>query len=123
MGLVIKFALRVSESKHDYNSLFFSLFYDERHLGTTKTSRSVVGFEVLTALAMKNAVFLVVTLFISETARRFGGTYRLYLQSGGVSRTINQQKQAAAYFSTLTMEAIWFSDTPCPLRTTGRHNP
>jgi hypothetical protein len=21
------------------------------------------------------------------------------------------------------MEAIWFSDTPCPLRTTGRHNP
>jgi hypothetical protein len=39
-----------------------------------------VGFEVVTAVTMKNAVFWDVATSRSCVNRRFGGTYRLHLQ-------------------------------------------
>jgi hypothetical protein len=54
--------------------------------GEQKTNRSlfsllyVVGFEVFTAVTMKNVVFWDVALCTSCVNRRFGGTYRLRLQ-------------------------------------------
>jgi hypothetical protein len=49
--------------------------------------------------------------YTSEKAKRFGGTYRLYLQTLRIIQARNQQKQAASeaslgYCSTLKMEVL-----------------
>jgi hypothetical protein len=50
---------------------------------------TVVGFEVFTAVIMKNAVFWDVTLCGSCKNRRFGGTYRLHQQGDKNRRASN----------------------------------
>jgi hypothetical protein len=48
-----------------------------------------VEFEVLTAVAKKNAVVWVVTVCSSETTRRFGGIYSLHLQIAKYAKFAN----------------------------------
>jgi hypothetical protein len=51
----------------------------------------LVGFEVLTAVVMKNTIFMDITPCSPlKVNRRFGGTYRLHLQGRRISRARNQ---------------------------------
>jgi hypothetical protein len=78
-------------------------------------------------------VFRVVTKCSSETAKRFGGTYRLLLQGGRISyknsKTGGKMSHLLllisrlAYSPTVKMEVICASETLCFLRTTRRYNP
>jgi hypothetical protein len=54
-----------------------------------------VRSEVLAAVAMKSTAFWDVTPCSSESAWRFGGTYRLHLQDRRVNQGGNQEKPAA----------------------------
>jgi hypothetical protein len=51
----------------------------------------IVGFEVLTAVAMYIATFWDIGPCSPYVSRRFGGIYRLHLQGGNVSRARNQR--------------------------------
>jgi hypothetical protein len=57
-----------------------------------------VGFEVFTAVTMKNAVFwVVVPCRCGRLNRRFGGSYRLHLQGRQKNpRAKNQREQVAS---------------------------
>jgi hypothetical protein len=61
-----------------------------------KKNPNFAEFEVLSPVIMKSTVFWSVTLCGSETARRFGGIYRLHIQGRRASQAKNQQKQAAS---------------------------
>jgi hypothetical protein len=56
---------------------------------------TLVGFEVLVVVTMKSTLYWVCNTMWFETARRFGGTYGLYLQGLIVNQARNQQKQVA----------------------------
>jgi hypothetical protein len=94
-----------------------------------KRNKNDVGFEVFTAVSMKNAVFWDMAPCKSCVSRRFGGTHRLHLQGRkvrergtGVSRC---QKSAAcfAYTLTLKMEATCSSETSVHTESIRRHIP
>jgi hypothetical protein len=55
-----------------------------------------VGFKILAVTNVKNTASWVVTTRSSETARRFGGTYHLYLRCQKVGKTKRQDNQAAS---------------------------
>jgi hypothetical protein len=59
------------------NCLHISVFFPRKPSGR---NHAEVRFEVFTAVTMKNAVFWDVAQCSSSVNRRFGGTYRLYLQ-------------------------------------------
>jgi hypothetical protein len=67
---------------------------------------------------MHSTAFWVVTTCNSETARRFGGIYRLQLQDRRVSQARNQQKTVA-----LKIVVMCSSDTSGSLPTTRPYNP
>jgi hypothetical protein len=76
------------------------LFVNQKsNVGLYSTSWNFVGFEVFTAVTMKNAVFWVVApCRACEMNRRFGGTHRLHLQGRkirerGTSWNFTQRKQ------------------------------
>jgi hypothetical protein len=71
---------------------------------------------------MKNAVFWDVGPCRSCLNRRFGGTYRLHLQSRKIRRAAHVGSSLAD-FSTLKMEAIHSSETSVQTRSTRRHIP
>jgi hypothetical protein len=59
---------------------------------------------------MKNAVSWLESPCSSETARRFGGTYRLHLQVRSVGQARNQQKQATSRASSAGLLRDLLSD-------------
>jgi hypothetical protein len=81
-----------------------------------------IGFEVLTAVAMKSIIFWDITPCSPlKVNRLLGGSYRLHLQGRRISRARNQRESCSspaftpvsflAYSSTLKMEAICSSET------------
>jgi hypothetical protein len=53
------------------------------------------GFEVLTAVVMKNSIFWNITLFSPlKVYRRFGGTYRLHLKGQRMSQARNKRESS-----------------------------
>jgi hypothetical protein len=59
----------------------------------SKTTKTYVGFEVLTAVVMKSTVFWDITPCNRlRVIRRFGGTYRLHHQGRRISRAENQRE-------------------------------
>jgi hypothetical protein len=74
-----------------------------------------LGFEVFTAVTMKNAVFRDVALCSSYVNRRSGGTYRLSLLPPAHAGS------SLAFFSTLKMEAMRSSETSVHTRSPLRH--
>jgi hypothetical protein len=62
----------------------------------------VAGFEVLTAMIMKSAIFWDITPCSPlKLNRRFGGKFRLHLQGRRISRVRNQR------------ESRWQAEPPC----------
>jgi hypothetical protein len=79
--------------------------------------KTIVRFEVLREVTMKNALYWDVASCRSCVNRRFRGTYRLSLQPPAHSGC------SLADFSTLQMEAIRSSETSVHTRFTRRHIP
>jgi hypothetical protein len=96
---------------------------------------SRVGFEVLTAVVMKNTIFWDITPCSPlKVNQHFGGTYSLQLQGRRISLARNQRGSGwqakpastlvscSAYSSTLKMEVICYSETSVDFqRTTQRY--
>jgi hypothetical protein len=82
---------------------------------------------------LKSTIFFDITPYSPlKVNRRFGGTYRLHLQSRRISRAKNQREircqaelaSCSAYSSTMKMEAIFSSETSGDFqRTTRRYIP
>jgi hypothetical protein len=74
-----------------------------------------VGFEVLTAVTMKNSIFWDITPHSPvKVDRRFGGTYCLRLQGRRVSEARNQHKDLfAVCFILVSCLAYSLLDTIC----------
>jgi hypothetical protein len=89
-----------------------------------------VGFEVLTAVVMKNTIFWDITPCSPLSVNRFGGIYRLHLPCRRIRRARLQSESSwkaelcftlvscSAYSSTLKIEAICSSETVDTQRTT-----
>jgi hypothetical protein len=93
----------------------------------------VVGFEVLTAVAVKSTLFWDVTPCSPlKVSRRFGVTHHFHLQGRRISRARNQRERWQAEpehiftvvsysaYSTVKMEAICSSETPVDFQRTIR---
>jgi hypothetical protein len=64
----------------------------------------IAGFEVLTAVVMKSTVIWdIMPCSPLKVNRRFGGTYRLYLQGGRISQAGNQRESSACH-----LLSCWF---------------
>jgi hypothetical protein len=76
------------------------------------TNRSVVRFEVFTAVNMKKAVFWDVAPCRCGVNRRFEGTYRLHLQGRKKTKKICKRRDSEnkCKQNTLKMEAIRSSE-------------
>jgi hypothetical protein len=90
-----------------------------------------IGFEVLTAVDMKFAIFWDIAPCCPYMIRRIGGKYRLHLQS---RKSAEQQTSVRAgsrvfriflmlvsWFPALKMDAIRSSETSAHIRTTRRY--
>jgi hypothetical protein len=92
-------------------------------------AKYIVGFEVLTAVVMKNNIFWdTKSCSPLKLNRRFGGTYRLHLQVRKISQTRTQRESTwqseLGWFSTRNLEAICSSETSVVFqRTTRRYIP
>jgi hypothetical protein len=84
-----------------------------------------IGFEVLTTVAMRSAIFWPVTRCTSERPRRFEETYRLSLQVRKVNEARNQHKQTASSASLFDVEqrGELCSEKSFFLRCIRRYNP
>jgi hypothetical protein len=95
-------------------------------LGKYINSSINVGFEVLTAVAMKTVIFWNITECSPlKVNRRFGGTYCLLLQGRRISRARNKpesrcQAELCCCFSILKMEATCSSETSVDFQQTTR---
>jgi hypothetical protein len=62
-----------------------------RNFGLSKSLNA--GFEVFTAVVLKNSIFGDAILYdLLKENRRFGGTFRLHPQGQRISKTRNQRK-------------------------------
>jgi hypothetical protein len=76
-------------------------------MDAVKKRKSLVGFEVLTAVVAKSNIFWDITPCSPlKVNQRFGGTYRLYLQGRRISRAKDRRERRRYISEDSTLQEI-----------------
>jgi hypothetical protein len=140
--IILEFCFRLLQNCFIYREIqeivtaYDSFLSGKSFLWYVKNMKKIVGFEVFTAVVMKSDIVWDITSCSPlKVNRRFGGTYRLYLQGRDINQARNQRSRSVFHllsrwflsqliFSTLKMEAMCSSETSVDTqRTTRRYIP